>query len=185
MRMMAGGKGTAIDQEAGQFANASLGKVGFGQDMTEENFNYVRDNVRGFYFKKGIQTKEDAYALSNQMFAEGRITEMDAIAMQQGINMTFDEDGYGLAQTVMAGRWKGIETAADAPSSPGPNFDALPITKLPDPIAKPTSESIEAEPEQYGLQMNTGTYGGNKNTDAFTRSIIKFKDPWSKRNAAS
>jgi len=81
MRMVAGGKGTPIDQVAGQLGNAALGKVGFGQDMTEENFNYVRDNVRGFYFKQGIQTKEDAYALSNQMFAEGRIAEVDLVAM--------------------------------------------------------------------------------------------------------
>ncbi len=183
VRLMSGGKGTPIDQVAGQLGNAALGQVGFSQDMTEENFNYVRDNVRGFYFKQGVQTKEDAYALSNQMFSEGRITETDAIAMQQGINMVFDDNGFDTAQVLMSGRWKGLEVAADIPASPGPNYNPA-IRKPPTQID--TGETIVQDPvqetESYGLEMNAGTYGGNANTDAFTRSIIKYKDNWSTRN---
>jgi len=186
--MMAGGKGTAIDQVAGQLGNAALGQIGFGKDMTEENFNYVRDNVRSFYFKQGIQTKEDAFALSNQMVVDGRITETDAVAMQQGINMTFDDSGYDTAQILMAGRWKGLEVAADIPNSPGPNYDiAEPKFKGAAPLPLGNGEEFEVpeemqEPVAYGLEMNPGTYAGPKNTDAFVRSIIKYKDPWSMRN---
>lgn len=181
VRMMAGGKGVSIDQISGQLGNAALGKAGFGADMTEENFNYVRDNVRGFFFKQGIQTKEDAYALSNQMLAEGRIAEMDAVAMQQGINMVFDEQGYDTAQILMAGRWKGLEVAADIPKAPGPNYDAKPKTREPAKMDFP--EMPEApELEAYGLEMDPGSYNGPINTQAFTKAIIKYQDPWSKRN---
>ncbi len=190
VRMMAGGKGTPIDQVAGQLGNAALGKVGYGKDMTEDNFNYVRDNVRGFYFKQGIQTKEDAYALSNQMVAQGRITEMDAVAMQQGINMTFDDNGFDTANVLMAGRWKGLETAANIPASPGPNYvlkpaarpktDDVPLTELSTIEEQNTSDT--QEPKASELEMNPGTYGGNTNTDIFTNSIIKYKDSWSIRN---
>lgn len=183
VRMMAGGKGVPIDQFSGQLANAALGKVGFGQDMTEENFNYVRDNVRSFYFKQGIQTKEDAYAVTNQMFAEGRIVEMDQIAMHQGINMVFDDDGYSGANVLMAGRQKGLEVAAEIPTAPGPNYDikttggGLKMDQL-ESADMPVSEEVETAT----LEMNPGTYGGNANTDIFTKSIIKYKDPWGTRN---
>jgi len=183
-RMISGGKGTAIDQVAGQLGNAALGKVGFGQDMTEENFNYVRDNVRSFYFKQGIQTKEDAFALSNQMVADGRITEIDAVAMQQGINMTFDDGGYETAQVLMSGRWKGLEVASDIPKSPGPNYDAVETKPTVKGSADITDMMETQEVVPYTLDMNPGTYGGNANTDIFTKSIIKYKDPWSVRNAS-
>lgn len=177
VRMMAGGKGTPIDQFAGQLANASLGQVGYGQDMTLENYNYVRDNVRGFYFKQGVQTKEDAYALANQMFAEGRVTESDYIGMQQGINMVFDEESFDTAQVLMSGRNKGLQVAGEIAKSPGPNFTVQDMM----PYFKEQGQSIsdviglEDEPaEVYGLQFNAGTYAGNANTDAFTKSIIKY-----------
>lgn len=188
VRMMAGGKGVSIDQVAGQLGNAALGKVGFGQDMTEENFNYVRDNVRGYYFKQGVQTKEDAYALSNQMVAEGRITEMDAVAMQQGINMTFDDNGFDTANVLMSGRWKGIEVAADIPHSPGPNYTTKPADSPATTVPATEFETLEDPntqvPKASKLEMNPGTYGGNTNTDIFTQSIINYKDPWSVRNAS-
>lgn len=181
VRMMSGGKGVSIDQVAGQLGNAALGKAGFGADMTEENFNYVRDNVRGFFFKQGIQTKEDAYALSNQMLAEGRIAEMDAVAMQQGINMVFDEEGYDQAQILMAGRWKGLEVAADIPQAPGPNYDAKPKVREPAKLDIPEMTETQ-ELEQYGLEMNPGSYNGPVDSQIFTKAIIKYQDPWSKRN---
>ncbi len=183
VRMMSGGKGKPIDQVGGQLANAALGKVGFNQEMTEENFAYVRDNARGFFFKQGIQTKEDAYALSNQMFAEGRLTEMDTISMQQGINMAFDENGFDTAASLAVGRWKGLDVATEIPSSPGPNYDVRkPSTKFPTEGQIESVDMPEQAPPEDDLQMNSGTYGGNANTDIFTKSIIKYKDPWSVRN---
>lgn len=183
-RMMSGGKGTSIDQVGGQLGNAALGKVGFGKDMTEENFNYVRDNVRGFYFKQGIQTKEDAYALSNQMFSEGRITEMDQVAMQQGINLVFDKDGFNQSQVVMSGRKKGMEVASDIHKSPGPNFDLFPtkpLTTSPkDTMLSPKGNELDPgstlTTEEFSHIFNAGSYGGNSNTDVFTKSIIKYED---------
>ena len=47
------------------------------------------------------------YALSNQMLAEGRIAEMDAVAMQQNINMVFDEQGYDTAQNINGRKMEG------------------------------------------------------------------------------
>jgi hypothetical protein len=182
-RLVAGGKGTSIDQVAGQLANASLGKVGFGQDMTEENFAYVRDNVRGFFFKKGIQTKEDAYALMNQQFATGRISEVDQIAMQQGINMAFDEGAFDTANILMAGRQKGLEVAGELPKAPGPNFDIkrrtpLPVESTPmdSPLEQEAAEQKELTSVDFEFQFNAGTYGGNKNTDIFSKSIIRYQD---------
>lgn len=205
-RLVAGGKGDSIDQVGGQMANASLGKVGFGKDMTEENFNYVRDNVRGFFFKKGIQTKEDAYALMNQQFGTGRISEMDQMAMQQGINMVFEDDGFGKANVLMAGRQKGLEVAGEIPKAPGPNFDVhhiMPATPSIDPgrnISGPeidpgrnidpgytmTADQVADETDKFPeamLKFNPGTYGGNANTDAFTKSIIKYDDQYRQKRA--
>lgn len=174
-RLMAGGKGTSIDQVAGEFANAALGNVGFGQDMTEENFAKVRDNARGFFVQKGIKSKEDAYALSNQMFAEGRITEMDAVSIQQGINMAFDDNGYDTAQVLMSGRWKGLETAADIAQAPGPNFGSVAVDpKMPSNI----DPGFEIKPEEFDTIFKGGSYEGPKNASVFTKAMSNYKDKW-------
>lgn len=193
-RLMSGGKGTAIDQFGGQLANAAISDVGFGQDMNEDTFKVVQENARGFFFQQGIKSKEDAYALANQMFAEQRITEMDQIAIHQGINMAFDEKGYDTAQILMSGRWKGLDVAGDIPKAPGPNFDVKPI---PRPIVKPGGEtlpgavggintenidpgSVMTLEEFEGLEFQAGTYGGPNNADAFSRSVVRYQDPWTK-----
>jgi len=190
MRLVSGGKGTATDQIAGQMGNAALGKVGFGAEMTEENFAYVRDNIKGWFFKKGIQTKEDAYALNNQMFSEGRATEMDQIAIQQGIDMVFSDAGFDNANMLMAGRWKGLDVASDVSKSPGPNFDLKPMPRptmdsgfpaggqganIPDILTSAAEGAGIEDVQQYTTTFNPGAYGGNKNTDAFTKSIIKYQ----------
>lgn len=125
-RMLSGGKSTPIDQMAGQLANASLGNVGYGQDMTEDNFNKARDNVRVWFAQSGIQSKEDAYALANQAFAEERMSEMDLAQMHQGINMVFDDNGYDSAISLMEGRWRGIELAAQPNAYQGPTLSMVP-----------------------------------------------------------
>lgn len=120
MRLAAGGKATAVDQVSGQLANASIKNIGFGQDMTPENFAKMQANVRGFYTQSGIKSKEDAYALANQALADGRLNETDHVATLQGINIAFDEKGYDTAQQLMLGRWKGVQVASEMGAAAGP-----------------------------------------------------------------
>ena len=128
MRIVGGGKGTPIDQVAGQMANAALSPVGYGQDNTPENFSKVQANARAFYAQAGIKSKEDAYALTNQAFAEHRISEMDLVQMQQGINLAFDENGHESAQMLLSWKDKGIQVASQIPNAPGPIYD---FSKIP------------------------------------------------------
>jgi len=130
-RLLAGGKGKSIDQMGGQMGNAALGNVGFGQEMTQDNFNKVRDNLRAIYSKSGIKSKADGYQLANQMYAEHRIDDSDHAAMLQTLDMMYDNTGYDTAQKLMAGRYRGVEVAAQNPSTmptetvsiPGANHD--------------------------------------------------------------
>lgn len=110
-RLLAGGKAKNIDQLGNQLGNAGLGNVGYGKDMTRENFSKIMANQRSMYAKAGITSKEAAYALTNQAFKEGRINDSDAVAMQQAFNMMYDTDGYDTAQKLMGGRHKGIQVA--------------------------------------------------------------------------
>lgn len=130
-RLCAGGKGKAIDQFAGQLANASISNIGYGQDMTPENFTKMQANVKGFFAQVGIKSKEDAYALANQAFAEGRINEMDLVSTHQGIDLTFDsaDEGYKTATNLMGGRNKGIEVAHQVPAS-APNYTSYSSSKI-------------------------------------------------------
>lgn len=159
LRLTFGGKGKPIDQFAGQLANASISNIGFGQDMTPENFAKMQANLRGFYAQSGIKSKEEAYALANVAFSEGRMTEMDLISTHQGINMAFDDKGYDTAQQLMAGRWKGVEVAHQIPQAPGPNFKfkAVEGDKLPGAKA-PSSAGVSASAVNYDLVFEPGTY---------------------------
>lgn len=116
-RLLFGEKAKNIDQIGGQLGNAALGNVGYGQAMTKENFDKTQANMRAFYAKAGIGSKQDAYQLANSAFAEGRISESDMLTMHQSINMMFDEDGYDLAQKLMAGRNNGVKAAFDVANS--------------------------------------------------------------------
>jgi len=125
-RLLGGGKNQGLDQVAGQLANSALGNVGYGQPMTPENFTKVRDNVRVWFAQSGLSTKEDAYALANQAYAEQRISEMDLSALHQGLNLVFDpsEQAYASANQLMEGRFNGIQLASN-PKTPvqGPVLD--------------------------------------------------------------
>lgn len=110
-RLGSGGQGKNIDQIGGQLGNLALGKVGFGKELTRDNFDAVMQNHRGLYAKAGINSKQDAYALTEIMYQEGRINETQAIAMHQAFNMMYDRNGWDIAQKLMTGRWRGIEVA--------------------------------------------------------------------------
>ena len=114
-RLLHGGSGKAVDQMGGQLSNAAVSSVGFGKDMTKDNYEKVVTNLRGMYAKSGLKTKADAYQLANQAFAEKRINDTELVAMQQSFNLVFDNNSFDTAQKLMNGRWRGIEAAKDAP----------------------------------------------------------------------
>lgn len=112
-RLLNGGKGKAISQLGGQLGNAFLGKVGYGKDMTQGNFDITMANARAAFAKSGITNKADLYQLVNQGYAEGRWDESDAIAMHQAANMMYDKNGFETANTLLAGRFRGLEVARE------------------------------------------------------------------------
>ena len=119
MRIVTGGKEKGSEQLGGELANAMLGNIGYGQDMTPENYNKLMQNLRGTYAKAGIKDKTTAYQLANKAYAEGRMNETDLIAAQQAFNMIYDNNSMPTALKLMAGRQKGIEVAANNPTPSG------------------------------------------------------------------
>lgn len=109
--MKTGTDATSVKQVGGQLGNQALGKVGYGKDMTPENFGVVMQNMRGMYAQAGIKSKEEAIALSNKMFADKRINDTQLVQMQQSISMVYDGD-VNLANKLSSGRFKGIDVSA-------------------------------------------------------------------------
>lgn len=112
-RLLNGEKGKSVSQLGSQLGNAFLGKVGYGKDMTQGNFDITMANARAAFAKSGITNKADLYQLVNQGYAEGRWDESDAIAMHQAANMMYDKNGFETANTLLAGRFRGIEVARE------------------------------------------------------------------------
>ena len=167
-RLITGAKGTNIDQFGGQLANAALGNVGYGKDMTPENFEKVMANVRGFYAKSGITSKEDAYALANEAFSQGRLSEFDYIQAKQSADMLFDENGFETASILMEGRWKGLEVASDVGKAPGPNL----VFKQPAPITGSVEDvigSLQTRANELLAEWDAGNYWGVKNSGAIPK----------------
>jgi hypothetical protein len=186
-RLVSGGKGVAIDQMGGQLANAALKTVGFGQDMDEETFGSVQANARKMFADAGIKNKEDAYALLNQGGHDARFAEMDLVTMKQGIDIAFDDTGYQTAQTLMEGRWKGLEVAHEVPNAPGPNMQTserpikpgnniIPQTS-PEGIVNDGMAGAPDEQEVY-LKMEGGNYWGPQTKGMYDTSMKDYKDPW-------
>lgn len=207
MRLLGGGKGKAIDEISGQLANATLGNIGYGQDMTEGNYGKMQANARALYVQSGIKTKEDGYALANQAFAEGRFNEMDLMHLHQGLNMAFDDtkESYDKAQQLMAGRRTGIVTAAslaknpspvmsmaNAPSytpnviqggAPAPDF-RIPTTAseaqeiYKSAIQGASTEVFKKPGVASGFTMEGGHYWYPPGAENFQTSLSEYKDPW-------
>jgi len=126
MRMLSGGIKDETDKIGFQIGNGALSSVGFGKDMTPENFTKVTTNLKSVYAQAGIKSKSDAYQLSNQMYAEGRISETDMVTMQQSFNMIYDDNGLQTAQALLGGRHGGIQAMAKDPglsTKPGYQID--------------------------------------------------------------
>lgn len=130
-RVVSGNKNTEIDQMGGQIGNAALKNIGFGKEMSEENFAKMAQNQRAIYAQFGVKSKEAAIQLINQAYGEKRLNDFDAAQARQAANMIFDKNGYDLAQKLLGGRFRGIEVA----SQPG-SFTSKP-SPLPIGGAKP------------------------------------------------
>lgn len=112
-RIIGGGSATNVDQVGGNLGNAALKNIGYGKEMTEENFNKLTQNMRSIYSKIGIGSKGDFEALANTMLSEGRITNMEHASMMQSAAMMYDPNGYRTAKTLMQGRQAGVQYAKD------------------------------------------------------------------------
>lgn len=156
-RLVTGGKGTPVDQMGGQLGNAGIGNIGYGQDMTPENFDKMRMNHRKFFADSGVKSKADAYQLANLMFGEGRIDESELVATHQAINMIYDDNGYEQSQKLMNGRHRGIEVAtsnaskepATVPTITPPGGDASTT------VRRPYQPTIPYSNQEITTQSNT------------------------------
>lgn len=113
-RLLGGGANKIIDQFGQLIGNQALGKVGHGNELTQENFNSVMTNLRAIFSDKGINSKDDLLGLANKAFSEGRVEDFDYNVMQQTASLVFDQD-FAMAQQLMGGRWGGVETATRVP----------------------------------------------------------------------
>lgn len=152
-RILAGRKGSSVDQMGSQIGNAALGNIGFNKEFSEENYGKAMQNMRAMYAKSGISSKNDAYQLANQAFAEGRINDTDLVASHQAFNMIFDENSYGTAQRLMSGRHRGAEVVQETgeiPASPR-------VPKLPESIKLPSNSPklVYSNPSPSPKSTNT------------------------------
>lgn len=79
--------------------------------LNEAAFNTVAKVMRSEYATNGITSKEAAYQLANQGFAEGRFNESELVTMQRNIDLIFDDNGYQASKKMLAGRNKGMYLA--------------------------------------------------------------------------
>lgn len=172
-RLLVGGKGKQVDQFGGQLANAAISSVGFGKDMTEENYATVMANIRGFYAKSGITKKEDMYAMANEAFAQGRLSEFDYIQMKQSADMVFEENSFDMASTLMEGRWKGLEVAAQTEKAPGPNIEFKPAAIRSPEQAQASVDAVSqidtSVIQQPEVAWDSGNFWGIKNAGAIPK----------------
>lgn len=159
-RLLYGGRSEKGDQIGAELGNVMLGKVGYGKEMTEENYNSVMANARGVYAKAGIQSKEDAYLLIDRAYKEGRISSADAIGSQQAINLMYDgKKGFATAQKLMKGRTAGVEVMRRQPARPD--------------LVTPPIEGI-SKPSQTNMAGATKALGGATGSESSSENIIPY-----------
>lgn len=89
-------------QMANYFTNAAVSDSGSAA-LTKDSFTASQSNLQGFFKQAGITTKNDANALANQLANEGRISQTQLVTIHQGINLTFDENGFQAANQLLEG----------------------------------------------------------------------------------
>lgn len=145
-QLLTGGKATNITQMGGQLGNAAIKNIGYGKEMSRDNFSKMAANQRAFFAQSGIKSKEDAYQLINQGYAEGRWTAADQVSMQQSVNLIFDGNGFDTAQKLMAGRHQGIATAAKNPAKETVTVGPATGSKSPKEVANKIPSGINVDP---------------------------------------
>lgn len=160
-RMTGGGANKPIDQAGNALGNSFLGKVGYGNELTQQNFDSVMTNARASYAKKGIKSKEDMLTVANQMYSEGRINDFDYGVMQQTAGMVFDGN-FGMAQQLMGGRWDGIKTAGKGQAGARQNRPG----RIYSPVLSPEEAQLSVQPffDSYRKRFPVPkqSKGGNK-----------------------
>lgn len=160
-RLMTGGKATNIDQVGSQVGNAALSNIGYGKDFSAGNYNTLMSNMKAFYSQSGIKSKSDALQLLNQAYAEHRIDDSDHVSGMQALNMVYDDDGYQTAQKLMAGRFRGIEVAANEPTQAATPMTGVNSVKLnsegnvPQSAATPSSGFLRSKEDAVARNRQT------------------------------
>jgi hypothetical protein len=164
-RLLYGGREETVDQLGAQLGNALLGSVGYGQDMTEENFGKVMGNAKALYARAGIKSKEDGLRLLKMAAEQKRLSAADQAAAMQTIEMLFDPDGYKKGSDLMAGRQVGITKAQDLPERTptikgpiGAQPEELSVEKA-EELTESTDNPKEEAAESAGTAL--GQLGGN------------------------
>lgn len=131
-----------VTQMGNYFTNAAVSTAKTA-DLTEAGFAETQKNMQKMYSDSGIKNKADAYALSNQLFAEGRVNQTQLVSIQQGINLTFDpfKTSFGAAHQLLEGVKLGRQgTDNKAPPAENVRIPLPPAKYKPAPKPPPGSE---------------------------------------------
>lgn len=102
--ILTGGLDGDVPRQTAGFMSAKATN-GPERNFNPDTFKAVQGNFRTYFDRAGIKTKGESYALSNQLFHEGRVSQTQLVKIQQGINLVFDEQGYKAASQLLEG-WK-------------------------------------------------------------------------------
>lgn len=139
-RLLYGGRQETIDQMGAQLGNAFLSSVGYGQDMTEENFGKVMSNAKALYARAGIKSKEDGLRLLKMAAEQKRLSAADQAAAMQTFDMLYDQDAYKKGSALMSGRQVGMAKAGELPERT-PTIKG-PISAAPENLAVDKAEEL-------------------------------------------
>lgn len=139
--------------------SAKTVKPSASSSLTPDTFKQAMLGARRLFATKGIKSKADAYQLINQGFAEKRFNEGDVRALQHAITLVFDDKSYGLAQTLLNAKDKGLKLAAEKRAAMrGQTTGAPPEMEKPPPA--PVRDKEEAK------MRNRARYASNVEPDA-------------------
>lgn len=128
----------AVRQMGNYYTNGVVSKSK-SAELNMANFSTVQAEMANQFKRAGIETRDEAYALSNQLKTEGRVTDMQLVQIQQGINLAFDKNAYQgatqLLEGVKLGR-KGEDLKESKPSKNAPSSEAVPVDKGPEKFNK-------------------------------------------------
>ena len=115
-RLVNGDKGLNVD-----LAGAKLGEIALSNIPTSGGktgaVKALQSNLKSLYSNAGIKSKVEAYALSNQAYAEGRINEGDLVSAQKAASFIYDANGSQAIAPLMSGAtWAVKNSLANIPA---------------------------------------------------------------------